>query len=147
MPPKQQEIQFPVDSDVDFDKLLKNAEKQPVMHIIDLYAAWAGPCKPIVPTLRKFLSDNDSVSIHCLLIECEKLYDAAQTRIDRNASEKFPANWPKTFIKYKGRSMPTILFYVGGQLKEAVEGADLPALTRAFESALKEVKALQQQAS
>eukprot|EP00762_Andalucia_godoyi_P001862 ANDGO_06122.mRNA.1 Dynein 16 kDa light chain len=142
MPPKLAEVQVTVDTAAEFDSFILNSP----FVIAELYSSWSGSCKSVVPTFRKWASDNDDVSITFLTVDSQKVYDEASKRLDRNPQEKFAAQWPKHALKYKGRSMPVFLFFVKGTLKDSIELVDIPKLNKTFESLVKEFKVANPQA-
>lgn len=70
--------------------------------LVDFWAVWCAPCKMIVPTLE-YLAQNYKEKLKVFKIN-----------IDENM--KIPA-------KFGIRSIPTLLLFKGGELKETIVGA------------------------
>jgi thioredoxin 1 len=85
-------------TDANFNELL-NGEKPLV---VDFWAEWCGPCKMIAPFLDE------------LAVEYEGKVIVGKVNVDEN--EELPA-------EYKIRSIPTILFFKGGELVDKLIGA------------------------
>ncbi|XP_065655285.1 thioredoxin domain-containing protein 6 isoform X7 [Hydra vulgaris] len=96
----------------------KNLMKKPGLAVVDVYAAWCGPCKAIVNILKRIKIDcSDDLLI----------FATAQ-------SDEIEA-----LIEYRGKSQPTFLFYENGYLVDIVRGCDCPLLTKTILSRLKQV--------
>ena len=80
------------------EEVLKN--DLPVL--VDFWAVWCAPCRAIVPTLDH-LSQN---------------YKNKLKIVKLNVDEQM-----KTASTYGVRSIPTLLFFKGGELKETIVGA------------------------
>ena len=86
-------------TDENFDqKVLKSSK--PI--VVDFWAEWCGPCKQIAPTLEE-ISDEMSEEV-----------TIAKHNID---------NEPNTPTKYGIRGIPTMLMFLGGELKATKVGA------------------------
>ena len=70
--------------------------------VVDFWAAWCGPCKMVGPVLDELATEYDGK------IKVTKL------NVDEN---------PSTSAKFGVRSIPTIMFFKGGQLIDQVVGA------------------------
>ncbi len=70
--------------------------------IIDMWAVWCGPCRLIAPIMEEFATEYDG------RLKVGKL------DVDVNQ---------QTAIKYGVRSIPTVLFFKNGELKDVVIGA------------------------
>lgn len=70
--------------------------------IIDFWAAWCGPCRMIAPIMEELASEYDGK------VKIGKL------DVDENQ---------QTAVKYGVRSIPTVLYFKGGQVVETVIGA------------------------
>ena len=80
------------------DSILKNSG----VCLVDFWAEWCGPCKQISPILEEIASDeNNDVTI-------------AKINIDEN---------PRVATDYGIRSIPTMLLFVNGELKDTKVGA------------------------
>ena len=70
--------------------------------LIDFWAAWCGPCRIIAPIVEEIASDyKDKVKV-------------GKLDVDENQ---------ETSIKYGVRSIPTLLIFKDGKLKETIIGA------------------------
>ena len=80
------------------DSILKNSG----VCLVDFWAEWCGPCKQISPILEEIASEeNNDVTI-------------AKINIDEN---------PRVATDYGIRSIPTMLLFVNGELKDTKVGA------------------------
>ncbi|MCE2940660.1 MAG: thioredoxin [Gemmatimonadota bacterium] len=70
--------------------------------MVDFWAEWCGPCKMIAPT------------IEALATEYAGKVKVAKVDVDANST------WAQ---KYNVRSIPTLLFFKGGQVVDQVVGA------------------------
>jgi len=70
--------------------------------VVDFWAAWCGPCKMIAPILEEIAQEYDG-----------KL-KVAKLDVDANT---------KVASQYKIMSIPSLLFFKGGELVEQVVGA------------------------
>lgn len=70
--------------------------------IVDFWAAWCGPCRMIAPIMEELASEYDGK------VKIGKL------DVDDNQ---------QTAVKYGVRSIPTVLYFKGGQVAETVIGA------------------------
>jgi thioredoxin 1 len=82
-----------------FDKTL--AEQQGAV-IVDFWAEWCGPCKAIAPTLEE------------LAAEYAGRVTIAKVNVDEH---------PGLAARFQVRSIPTLLFFKGGQVIDQVIGA------------------------
>ena len=70
--------------------------------IVDFWAEWCGPCKQVSPILEEIASDADfKITI-------------AKVNIDEN---------PRTPTNYGVRSIPTLMLFSNGELKDTKVGA------------------------
>lgn len=86
-------------SDDNFDSEALNSDL-PV--VVDFWAAWCGPCRMIAPIIEE------------LATEYQGKVKVGKLDVDENQ---------QTAIKYGVRSIPTVLFFKGGELKDTVIGA------------------------
>jgi thioredoxin 1 len=84
--------------------------------VVDFWAEWCGPCKLVAPVLDE------------LAAEYGGRIKVAKLNVDEN---------PSTSAKFGIRSIPTIMFFKGGQLVDRVIGAASKAdLKKRFDAAL-----------
>ncbi len=88
--------------DISDDTFEEEVLKSELPVLVDFWAVWCAPCQMIVPTLEH-LAQNYK----------EKL-KVFKLNIDENM---------KISAKYGIRSIPTILLFSGGELKETIVGA------------------------
>lgn len=86
-------------NDKNFDQEVIKAT-MPVM--VDLWAPWCGPCRMIGPVVEKLSSSYENKVKFCKL------------NVDDN---------PQTAARFRVMSIPTLLFFKDGQVKETVVGA------------------------
>jgi thioredoxin 1 len=84
------------------DNFDAEALKSDLPVVVDFWAAWCGPCRMIAPIIEE-LSD-----------EFQGKVKVGKLDVDDNQ---------QTAIKYGVRSIPTVLFFKGGELKDTVIGA------------------------
>ncbi len=70
--------------------------------LVDFWAEWCGPCKQVGPILEELASDSD---IQLTI---------AKINIDEN---------PRTPTNYGVRSIPTLMLFLNGELKDTKVGA------------------------
>ena len=80
------------------DEVIKSA--LPVL--VDLWAPWCGPCRMVAPVIDKLAEDYDGKFKFCRL------------NVDEN---------PQTASKYRIMSIPTLMFFKGGEAVDTVIGA------------------------
>jgi thioredoxin 1 len=86
-------------TDSNFDA---EALKSDVPVVVDFWATWCGPCRMIAPIMEELSAEyNGKVKI-------------GKLDVDSNQ---------ETAIKYGVRSIPTVLFFKGGQLADTIIGA------------------------
>lgn len=76
--------------------------KSDVPVIVDFWAAWCGPCRMIAPIVEELSG------------EFQGKIKVGKLDVDDNQ---------QTAIKYGVRSIPTVLFLKGGQVKDTIIGA------------------------
>jgi len=80
------------------DEVIKSA--LPVL--VDLWAPWCGPCRMVAPVVDKLAGDYDGKFKFCRL------------NVDEN---------PQTAARYRIMSIPTLMFFKGGEAVDTVIGA------------------------
>lgn len=70
--------------------------------VVDFWATWCGPCRALAPTVEEVASEYEgkAIVVKCNVDDCEEI--AAQFGI---------------------RSIPTLLFFKDGQMKDRLVGA------------------------
>ena len=75
---------------------------QDVLTIVDFWAEWCGPCRMVAPIVKQLAGEySDDIRV-------------AKLDVDEN---------PMTAQKFNVRSIPSILFFKGGELVDTVIGA------------------------
>ena len=85
-------------TDANFEQEVINSD-QPVL--VDFWATWCGPCRVIAPTIEKLAADFDGKA------------KVAKLDVDNN---------PQTAQAFGIRSIPTLLFFKGGQVVDQKVG-------------------------
>ena len=86
-------------TDDNFEEEVLKSDK-PVL--IDFWATWCGPCRMIAPIVEEMATEYDG--------------KAKIGKLDVDSNQQ-------TSIKYGVRSIPTLLLFKGGELKETIIGA------------------------
>lgn len=84
------------------DNFDAEALKSDLPVVVDFWAAWCGPCRMIAPIIEEMSAEYDGKA------------KVGKLDVDDNQ---------QTAIKYGVRSIPTVLFFKGGELKDTVIGA------------------------
>ena len=99
-------------SDDNFESEVLKSDK-PVL--IDFWATWCGPCRTIAPIVEEIASEyNGKVKV-------------GKLDVDNNQ---------QTAIKYGVRSIPTLLVFKNGEVKETIIGAVVTDDNRIYEKLL-----------
>lgn len=85
-----------INSIEEFDLAIKEGKV-----LVDFYATWCGPCRMLTPNLEE-LDEDPSFDIQIVKVDVDELSELA--------------------IRYKVQSIPTLLFYTNGELKNRVLG-------------------------
>jgi thioredoxin 1 len=86
-------------TDQNFEQEVINSD---IPVLVDFWAVWCGPCKIIAPVVEQLAEEYDG-----------KL-KVGKLDVDNNQ---------ETSIKFGVRSIPTLLIFKGGQVKETIIGA------------------------
>lgn len=86
-------------TDANFDEIVLKSDK-PV--IVDFWAEWCGPCRVVGPVVEELAKEYDGKAV------------IGKLNVDNN---------PEVSTKFGIRSIPTILFFKGGQLVDRQVGA------------------------
>ena len=84
------------------DSFSKEVLQSPLPVLVDFWAAWCGPCRVIAPVIEELAS------------EYEGRVKVAKIDVDNN---------PHTPMQYGVRSIPTLLLFDGGQVRDQMIGA------------------------
>ncbi|QXQ13884.1 thioredoxin [Skermania piniformis] len=85
-------------SDTDFDQIVDTSK----LVLVDLWAAWCGPCRMVAPVLAK------------LSVEFAGRLKVVKVDVDRS---------PQLAQRYRAQSIPMLLFLQDGQVVRTVVGA------------------------
>ncbi len=91
-------------TDANFEEQVTNSD---IPVVVDFWAAWCGPCRMIAPVMEELAEEYDGK------VKIGKL------DVDVNQ---------QTAVKFGVRSIPTVLFFKGGEVKDTVIGAGPKAL-------------------
>ena len=84
------------------DNFENEALKSDIPVVVDFWAEWCGPCRMIAPIIEELTDEyNGKVKV-------------GKLDVDNN---------PQVAIKYGVRSIPTVLFFKGGEVVNSVIGA------------------------
>ncbi len=83
-------------NDNNFDTVTKEG-----IVVVDFWAAWCGPCRMLAPTMEELARENPQVSF-------------AKLNVDE---------YPQLASRHGVMSIPTLLFFVNGELKDNSIGA------------------------
>ncbi|MBI4930812.1 MAG: thioredoxin [Bacteroidetes bacterium] len=86
-------------TDANFDEVVLKSDK-PVL--VDLWAEWCGPCRMVGPIVEELAKEYEGKAV------------IGKLNVDNN---------PNISVKYGIRSIPTLLFFKGGQMVDRQVGA------------------------
>lgn len=86
-------------TDSSFEETIKNSE---IPVLVDFWAEWCGPCRRVGPIIEELANDYG-----------DKLLVA---KVDVDANQEIA-------VKHKVESIPTLMIFKGGELKERLLGA------------------------
>ena len=86
-------------TDANFDEIVLKSDK-PVL--VDLWAEWCGPCRMVGPVVEELAKEYEGKAV------------IGKLNVDHN---------PNVSMKFGIRSIPTLLFFKGGQLVDRQVGA------------------------
>ncbi|KAK9820587.1 hypothetical protein WJX72_011984 [[Myrmecia] bisecta] len=104
--------QVPLQYHLQTDQELEGKLTEKALKVVEVFAEWCGPCKSVLPTLKRIrLEKDDESTLQFLTVCAEKcqFLDAAKQQ--------------------RGKSEPLFLLYRNGILKQKVEGANTPLLS------------------
>lgn len=78
-------------------------EKGEALHMIDFWAVWCGPCRLVAPSVEQLAEEYHDKGLR-----------VGKLDVDSN---------PKTTTRFRVMSIPSILFFKGGELVDTVVGA------------------------
>lgn len=86
-------------TDSNFEEVVLNSDK---VVLVDFWAEWCGPCRALSPIIDELHNEYGETAI------------IGKVNVDEN---------PELSTKYNIRSIPTILFFKEGEIKETIIGA------------------------
>mmetsp|Transcript_105434 Transcript_105434/g.183376 ORF Transcript_105434/g.183376 Transcript_105434/m.183376 type:complete len:127 (+) Transcript_105434:78-458(+) len=101
----------------DFQERISDEESN-MLHIVDVYTGWCGPCNALVPTLQGLQLKVESFEDRCSF-----------TQVDRKL-------YPEYAERFSETSKPRFLFYKAGQEVAFIEGVKGPALLQTIQENL-----------
>ena len=88
-------------TDATFDEVVLKSDK-PV--VVDFWAAWCGPCRMVGPIIDELSQEYDG--------------KAVVGKVDVDSNQEYAA-------KYGVRSIPCLLFFKDGEVKDTITGANV----------------------
>ena len=98
------------------DSFATQVEQADGLTLVDFWAVWCGPCQMIAPVVDQLATEFAG--------------KVRVAKLDTDANQK-------TAVKYNVRSIPSILFFKGGKVIDAVIGAD-PRIKLILEDKIKQ---------
>lgn len=86
-------------TDANFQSEVLNAD---IPVLVDFWAAWCGPCRAIAPIISELATEYAGKA------------KVGKVDVDTN---------PQTAMNYNVRSIPTLLFFVGGEIRDQMIGS------------------------
>ncbi|XP_028393484.1 thioredoxin domain-containing protein 3 homolog isoform X2 [Dendronephthya gigantea] len=108
---KKVELQVSVSSQDQWEELLQKDG----LIVVDAYAAWCGPCKAIVSTLKRIKNELGDDLLHFATAETDQI---------------------DSLSLYRGKSQPTFLFYSNGVLVYVIRGCNCPFMIKTITTQL-----------
>ena len=97
------------------DSFTSEVEQSSGLTLVDFWATWCGPCRAVGPVVDQLATEYAG--------------QVKVTKMDTDANPRVP-------MRFRVRSIPTILFFKGGQVVDSVVGAD-PRIRSILEEKIK----------
>mmetsp|Transcript_49663 Transcript_49663/g.108199 ORF Transcript_49663/g.108199 Transcript_49663/m.108199 type:complete len:157 (+) Transcript_49663:62-532(+) len=101
----------PLQTDIDDNDTLEEKLTSKGLKVVELYSEWCGPCKSVIPTLRRIRMDREDVAaLEFLTVNADKI------------------EYLDSAVDHRGKSQPMFLLFRNGAVKCKIEGANTPKL-------------------